>query len=131
MARHWKEPLRVGRHVDHFHPGRSRYRTERSGDGYACFVEVCGFTFELASIEQLRQTIAFFEMRIHPSSRFAVLDPPEKGEWQQWHERLPAKIRRGSRRERVLAALRAALEEFAPVHAHHGWRSTAKPATRP
>jgi hypothetical protein len=37
---------------------------------------------------------------------------PEKGEWQAWHERLPARILKGSKRERVKKALLDALEAF-------------------
>jgi hypothetical protein len=112
MAKHWKEPLDPSRHLDHFQAGGARSRsTERPGAGFSYFVQVVGFTFELASIEQLRACAAFFEQRIHPSSRAAVFEP-EKGEWQAWHERLPARVLKGSKRERVLRALRDALASF-------------------
>lgn len=78
----------------------------------AYFVRVAGFTFEFASVDQLRACIEHFSTPIHPSSREPVFEP-EKGHWQRWHDRLPAFIRKGSRRERVLEALRKAQQEFA------------------
>lgn len=79
--------------------------------GFSYFVQVAGFTFELASLEQIRECLSFFEQRVHPSSRAPVFTP-EKGHWQAWHERLPARVLRGSKRERITAALRRALREF-------------------
>jgi len=111
MSKHWKEPIDPTRHVDHFHAGGARPRSIGDGDAFAYFVRVVGFTFEFASVDQIRECLAFFAMRIHPSSRKPVFEP-EKGEWQAWHERLPARVRSGSRRERVLKALLAALDAF-------------------
>jgi hypothetical protein len=48
---------------------------------------------------------------LYPSSRHAVFEP-EKGHWEDWSERLPAAIRKGSKRARVIAALRAAVSAF-------------------
>jgi hypothetical protein len=111
VARYWKEPLDPARHVDHFHPGSAVPRSaDRRATGFSYFVQV-GFTFEFASIDQLRDCLAFFERRVHPSSRAHVF-APEKGHWEAWHERLPAHVLKGSRRERVLAAFRAALASF-------------------
>lgn len=113
MAKHWKEPLDARRHLDHFHVGNAHRRcAERSGMGVSYFVEVCGFTFEFANTDQIAEMIAFLAMPIHPSSRRPVFDP-EKGEWQAWHERLPARILKRSKRERVLRALRDAYDAFA------------------
>jgi hypothetical protein len=113
MARHWKEPFDPSRHKDHFDYGSTAHaRSGQPGAGFSYFVEVAGFTFEYASVDQVRECLSFFEQRIHPSSRQPVFEP-EKGEWQAWHERLPARILKGSKRERVRKALREALEEFA------------------
>ena len=112
MAKIWKEPLDVSRHRDHFHAGGWRHRTRKhDGPSFSYFVQVAGFTFELASVGQIRVCLAFFEMRIHPSSRKDVFQP-ETGEWQAWHERLPARLLKGSKRGRVIAALERALVMF-------------------
>jgi hypothetical protein len=112
VARYWKEPLDPARHADHFNPGSARPRSgDRRGACFSYFVQVAGFTFEFASVDQLRECLTFFEQRIHPSSRKPVF-APEKGHWQAWHERLPARVLKSSRRERVLLALRAALVSF-------------------
>jgi hypothetical protein len=113
VAKHWKEPLDPARHVDHFHAGNARRRTdERTGVGFSYFVDVAGFKFEFASTDQIRECLSFFQRPIHGSSREPVFEP-EKGHWERWHERLPARILKGSRRERVIRALREALAAFA------------------
>lgn len=111
MAKHWREPLDPTRHVDHFIAGGPvPRRRERPGE-YAYFVQVTGFTFEFASPAQIEAAIEWFAVKIHPSSRAPVFQP-EKGHWQPWHARLPAKLLVGSRRERVLRALRDALADL-------------------
>lgn len=106
----WTEPFDPDRHVDHFNTGGAVPRARELGP-VQYFVKVAGFTFELASLDQLRETIAWFATPIHRSSRAPVFEP-EKGKWQPWHARLPAKVKKGARRARVLKALRAALEEL-------------------
>jgi hypothetical protein len=112
MAKHWKEALDPTRHVDHFVAGGSVPRRRTRGDEYSYFVRVAGFTFEFASVAQIRVALERFSTPIQPSSRQPVFEP-EKGHWQPWDARLPAKILSGSRRERVVRALRDALAELA------------------
>ncbi len=107
----WKEPLDPDRHVDHFGVGSATPRKRVHGREQAYFVQVAGFTFELASIDQLGVALEWFATPIHPSSREPVFEH-EKGEWQPWHSRLPAFIKKSSKRERVIEALRRALEAF-------------------
>jgi hypothetical protein len=97
--------------LDHFHPASAVRRKPLPLDGLSYFVAVAGFTFEFVSVEQVRECLSFFEKRIHQSSRAPIFEP-EKGEWEAWHERLPATILKGSKRGRVIKALRAALVEF-------------------
>jgi hypothetical protein len=112
MSKHWKEPLDPARHVDHFHAGGAiPRRPVRGARAYSYFVVVAGFTFELASLDQIKECLAFFSEPIHGTSRKPVF-APESGHWESWHERLPARILKGSKRERVMKALRDALEEF-------------------
>ena len=78
-------------------------------------MRVCGFTFRFRSVEQMRETLVWFETKVHPSTRL----PDSK--WlraehdvaQRWYERLPAAIKKSSRRERVMRALRRAIADFA------------------
>jgi hypothetical protein len=111
VARYWKEPLDPSRHLDHFHAGAAVPRQGPIGSGFSYFVTVAGFTFEFASLDQIRECLSFFEERIRGSSRRPVFEP-EKGQWQMWHERLPAQILKGSKRERVIKALREAVASF-------------------
>jgi hypothetical protein len=112
VAKHWKEPLDPSRHLDHFTAGSAVRRTSKArGLGFSYFVQVVGFTFEFASTDQIRECLSFFERPIHGSSRKPVF-LPEKGHFEAWHERLPARILKGSRRQRVTAALREALASF-------------------
>jgi hypothetical protein len=112
MAKFWKEPLDASRHRDHFRAGAASLRKPLPlGSASSYFVGVGGFTFEFASLAQIEECLAFFETRIHKSSRAQVFEP-EKGEWQAWHERLPAHILKGSKRARVTKALRDALSSF-------------------
>ncbi len=78
------------------------------------FIEVCGFTFEFYSIEQIKAAIEWFEQKIHKSTR--MKDEPflraERDVVQRWHERLPAQIKKGSKRERVVKALKNAVTAY-------------------
>jgi hypothetical protein len=113
MAKFWREPLDPARHVDHFYAGGSVRRVAPArGPAFSYFVQVAGFTFEFASPDQVLACAAHFELRIHRSSRRPTFDP-EKGEWQAWHERLPARILKRSKRARVVKALRDAHAAFA------------------
>lgn len=100
----------------------------RPGGTWTYFVRVCGFTFEFVSLAEIREALDWFETKLHPSSK---LNKPtnwdEKSsvcwktalsahhhESQRWHERLPAGLTSEPRREKVVAALRRALQEFEP-----------------
>lgn len=116
MAKHWSEPLDAKRHLDlsatavggrRVHAdARSRLRGER-----AYFVRAAGFTFQFASLDHVRDCLARFKEPIHPPSGRAI----EAGEhyWQEWYERLPRGLTRNPKRQRIVAALEAALIDFA------------------
>ena len=119
MSRHWQE--QIGHGTLEPHP--------------AFFVEVCGFTFRFSSLSQLRETLAFYQQKTHPSSRLpdpewvrreARRDPEayrkniqafisaEHDVVQRWWERLPLYLQENGKRERVIKALERALADFAP-----------------
>lgn len=123
MAKHWREALDVRRHVDHFHEGGARPRRVTGGVESAYFVEVVGFTFEFANVDQIRECLAFFEGRVARSPRRAVIES-EKGWWHPWHERLPARVLHRSKRDRILEALAVAIGEFGGGATAQSSRST-------
>jgi hypothetical protein len=119
MSRHWQE--------------------QTSGDKLrpkiSSFVEVCGFTFQFWSIAHLKETLAFYQQKTHPSSRLpdpawvrreAQRDPKgyrkyidafigaEHDVVQRWWERVPLYLQENGKRERVIKALECALKEFTP-----------------
>jgi hypothetical protein len=75
-------------------------------------VSVCSFTFRFVSTDEIREYIAFFEKKTHPSSRLPI--PEGAGaftHWhsQRWYERLPMYLQEEPKKEKVLKALRKAL----------------------
>lgn len=119
MSRHWREQT-----------GGDKLRP-----GSVFFVEVCGFTFRFGSIARLREALAFYRRKTHPTSRLpdpawvrreAQRDPAgyrksidafiaaEHAVVQRWWERVPAYLQENGKRERVVKALERALEDFAP-----------------
>lgn len=112
MARHWTEPLDPQRHVNMMGVGVSGVPIKQTTpDQQVYFVAVAGFTFQFASLEQLRECLQWFRNKIHPSSRLpgVILEH----NWQRWYERLPKGINKESRREKVVKALENALADFA------------------
>ncbi|WP_415891501.1 hypothetical protein ACMXYN_08935 [Neptuniibacter sp. PT8_73] len=78
------------------------------------FIEVCRFTFQFYSVEQIQAAMEWFEEKVHKSTR--MKDEPflraERDILQRWHERLPAHIKKGSKRERIVKAFRSAIQEY-------------------
>jgi hypothetical protein len=115
VARWWSEPLDPERHRDFMstchiggmpiEPPRDRLIEQR-----VFFVEAAGFTFQFASLEQLRATLGYFEQRIRASSRRP--DVTLEHYWQRWFERLPQWLSEEPRRVRVASALSRALQAF-------------------
>jgi hypothetical protein len=115
MARIWKERLDPDKHVDYMrttHIGGFTVEAVRDRlierDVY--FVEVCGFTFQFQSLDQITEALAYFRQKTHPSSR----EPGVTLEhyWQRWYERLPQWLFEEPKRLRVVAALERAAETF-------------------
>jgi len=74
------------------------------------FAEVAGFTFEFMSLSQVRECLAYFEQRLHPSSRLDI-GAADHWEVQRWYERIPGRLKSGQDRPVVVRALRALLSE--------------------
>lgn len=117
MSKHWKEPLDPSHHLDFMSTydigGVPRQPPrDRLVPAWSYFVRVDGFTFQFASVEQLRECIAYCRKAIHPARRQGPVGRLEHY-WQGWCERLPRGLLRGIKRRRVVTALERAAAEFA------------------
>ncbi|MDE3895987.1 MULTISPECIES: hypothetical protein [Vibrio] len=74
------------------------------------FVNVCGFTFQFVSIEQIIECKAYFVQKVHPSTRDS--HPPSEHFWHPWYCKLPKGLNKTSNRKRVLKALDCALQKW-------------------
>lgn len=115
MARWWSEPLDTARHRDFMcttHVGGMAIEPpgDRLIERRVYFVEAVGFTFQFASLDQLRDTLRYFERRVHPSSRKPGIELEHY--WQRWFERLPQWLSEEPRRVRVVSALSRAIQAF-------------------
>ena len=117
MPQFWKEQPEPYVHRNHMVTGCAGPSAVTSRWIY--FVRVCGFTFEFASVDQIKEYLAFYSRKIHPTSRLSVYSTTnlvhEKGEWERWYERLPLYLQEEPKRQRVVKALAAAIERFAPA----------------
>ena len=82
----------------------------RDGSTDVFFVAVSGFTFQFASLDQLRECLDWFRTKLHPSSRLANVTLEHY--WQRWYERLPKGINKEPKRQKVISALENALADF-------------------
>jgi hypothetical protein len=111
MPRYWKEPYTGTRYGDDPPDALPAPARGLVVQDLIC-VSVCSFTFRFYSGDEIREYIAFFEKKTHRSSTL----PMPKGadsffRWhaQRWYERLPMYLQEDSKRERILKALRKAL----------------------
>jgi hypothetical protein len=71
---------------------------------------VCNFTFQFSSIQQVKECVVYFEKKTHP--RTIGDHPPYEHYWQPWYCKLPKGITKGAKREKVLKALNQILEQW-------------------
>lgn len=82
------------------------------------FVEVCAFRFVFFSREMLREYLEFFSRKVLPSSSGKDPSPFSRGpaasvgDGQTRFERLPLRLRKERRRQKVVKALERALLEW-------------------
>jgi hypothetical protein len=77
-------------------------------------VNVCSFTFRFQNTDEIREYVSFFEKKTHPTSRVPASMLPDCN-FRHWHsqrryERLPMYLQEEPKREKVLKALRKAIE---------------------
>lgn len=119
MAKWWKEELDTSKHRDHIRAiWRGGYIPEPPKDNliekWVYFVEVCSFTFQFMSLAQIREALEYFTQRGHPISSTKKRGPGWSGEhwWQAWYQRLPARLFKKSKREKIIKAFKKAIEHF-------------------
>ncbi|WP_343635188.1 hypothetical protein [Fluviicola sp.] len=115
MSKHWKEKTNPEEHIDYMstsHIGGFPIQNSSEKGEWVYFVRECSFTFQFASIDQLKVAKAYFSMKVHPSTK--RFNNGLEHYWQSWFERLPAGLIRGTKRVRILKALEKALQEFSP-----------------
>jgi len=128
MARIWKEPYSVERDVEctgHWgHPGNLVTVRPRPNTDWIYFVEVCRFTFVFFYPEEIVPYLEFygkkgrggratFDAQGQYYSRWGGGPRNEHDEWQSPFERLPLRLRKEPKRQKVVKALEQALEMFA------------------
>ena len=82
-------------------------------------VRVASFTFRFGTVKQLRECLAYYKLRTHPSSRIPAKtlaadlgeDWRELRGWEveRWFERLPMYLLEEPKRQKVIKALSKAL----------------------
>jgi hypothetical protein len=83
-----------------------------------CLVTVHGFTFMFHSVGQIELCLQYYSREHHPTSRLPVYTENLGGdhnETQRWFEKLPQFLLEKSKRSKVVAALRKALEEYSKI----------------
>ncbi len=112
MAKVWKEELDWSRHSNKM-DAPIDYPPKVGGlPRWVYFVRVCSFTFEFHAVEQIKTWLDYYSQRIHPSSRMDI-GGADHWEMQCWFERLPMYLLEEPKRQKVIKALSAAMEEFA------------------
>ncbi len=63
-------------------------------------VRVCAFDFHFYSTDEIRECLAFYSEKVHPSSRLSMVGHVhgDHGEAQQWYCRVPIRLQRESNR---------------------------------
>lgn len=75
-------------------------------------VRVASFVFRFTNADEIREYLAFFEKKIHPTSRVPLKEIREIGFRycsERWFEKLPMYLREEQKRKKVVKALRRAL----------------------
>jgi hypothetical protein len=115
MAKAWKEEFDSVNHsnkmwtVDSVPYPKANFVTR-----WVFFVRVCSFTFEFHSLKQIEDCLEYYSQKIHPSSRLPVYNENYGDHWeaQRWFEQLPMYLLEEPKRQKVIKALAAALEQF-------------------
>ena len=116
MAKIWSEIFDPRKHGNPMSPipgipERDRLQSASLQTHRMFFVRVCSFTFSFQSLEQLQACFDYYDRKIQPSSRMST-NGADTWECLRWFERLPLFLREEPKRQRVVKALREALDIF-------------------
>ncbi len=116
MSRVWREIADPKKHSDFMSTANEGgIPIEKSRDNliqkWVYLAKVCNFTFQFADINQVKEAKAYFEKKIHPSTRGN--HPPYEHYWHPWYCKLPKGINKGIKRQKVLKALNSILKQWA------------------
>ncbi len=116
MSRVWREIADPKKHSDFM----STYNeggvpiaasTDNLIEKWVYLAEVCNFTFQFASLEQVKECKEYFKKKVHPSTRDK--HPPHEHYWHPWYCKLPKGINKGVKRQKVIKALNLILDKWA------------------
>ncbi len=119
MSKIWREKADPTKHSDFM----STYMEggvpiQKSKDNliekWVYFASVCNFTFQFASIKQVKECKAYFESKVHPSTCNNNL-PPYEHHWHPWYCKLPKGINKEVKRQKILKVLDQLLKKWEPV----------------
>lgn len=115
MARFWKEPYDWTRHRDRMYgfdtPVNEYYKAKSLIPYDVYFVNVCSFTFEFHSLQQIEACLEFYARKIHPGGRVNI-GGADHWECERWYEKLPMYLLEEPKRKKVVKALEDALKKF-------------------
>lgn len=116
MARFWKEPYSDDKARSlGIHDFEESLVTGPKDAKWIYYVEVCQFTFAFFSLNMIEEYRDFFSQKILPAkSAFTRGAGAGVGDGQTRFERLPLRLRKEPKRQKVLKALELALLEFGP-----------------
>ena len=111
MARVWTEPFRPEKHsapLEYWGGLDDHLRAPGLIPKSVLLVNVVSFTFQFFTVQQVRDCIAYFNQKAHPSSRLSI-SAADHWEAQRWFERLPMYLLEEPKRKKVVKALNQAL----------------------
>jgi hypothetical protein len=112
VARIWTETYRPEKHsapAKYAGSLNDHYRAPSLLPKDVLLVNVASFTFRFLTTQQLRECLAYFNSKTHPSSRVAI-GAADHWEVQRWFEQLPMYLLEEPKRRKVVAALSEALK---------------------
>lgn len=113
VARIWTEPYQSGKHftpIEYWGTVDRHLRAPTLIAKTVLLVDVASFTFQFVSVDQLCDCLAYYERKVHPTSRQQIPGDIDHWEAQRWFERLPMYLLEDAKRKKVVAALQKALK---------------------
>jgi len=92
------------------HIGLSEFTKDNLCEAWVYFVQECNFTFTFMNLEQAKECLEYFSLKIHPSTRVDI-GAADHWEVQRWHERLPGHLKSEKKRTKIVKALKKLIDE--------------------